>query len=73
MQPSLAPYPAWGEGKPMAQLALLLEPDEHPAAKSFKAALVEDGIPFISFGLDDMQQEHETETNVLPKVNVSRR
>jgi len=38
---------------------LLLEPDEHPAAKPFKAALVEDGIPFTSFGVDDVQQEYQ--------------
>jgi catechol 2,3-dioxygenase-like lactoylglutathione lyase family enzyme len=38
---------------------LVLEPDEHPAAKPFKAALVEDGIPFTSFGVDDVQQEYE--------------
>jgi catechol 2,3-dioxygenase-like lactoylglutathione lyase family enzyme len=38
---------------------LLLEPDEHPAAIPFKAALVEDGIPFTSFGVDDVQQEYE--------------
>ncbi len=38
---------------------LLLEPDEHPAAKPFKAALVEDGIPFTSFTVDDVQQEYE--------------
>jgi catechol 2,3-dioxygenase-like lactoylglutathione lyase family enzyme len=38
---------------------LLLEPDEHPAAKPFKAALVEDGIPFTSFGVDDVQGEYE--------------
>ena len=25
---------------------LVLEPDEHPAVKPFKSALVEDGIPF---------------------------
>ena len=37
----------------------MLEPDEHPAAKPFKAALVEDGIPFTSFGVDDVQQEYE--------------
>ena len=28
---------------------LLLEPSEHPAAKSFKSALVKDGIPAASF------------------------
>jgi catechol 2,3-dioxygenase-like lactoylglutathione lyase family enzyme len=36
---------------------LLLEPDAHPAAKPFKAALVEDGIPYASFGVDDLQAE----------------
>jgi len=38
---------------------LLLEPDEHPAAKPFKQALVEDGIPFTSFGVDDVHVEYE--------------
>src|SRR5438477_11980812 len=37
---------------------LVLEPDEHPAAKPFKAALVEDGIPFTSFGVDDVEREY---------------
>ena len=38
---------------------LLLEPDGHPAAKPFKAALVEDGIPYTSFGVADCQAEYE--------------
>ena len=38
---------------------LLLEPDGHPAAKPFKAALVEDGIPYTSFGVADIQAEYE--------------
>ena len=38
---------------------LLLEPDEHPAARPFKAALVEDGIPFASFAVDDVGREYE--------------
>ena len=38
---------------------LVLEPDEHPAARPFKAALVDDGIPFTSFGVDDVQREYE--------------
>jgi catechol 2,3-dioxygenase-like lactoylglutathione lyase family enzyme len=38
---------------------LLLEPDEHPAAKVFKTALVEDGIPFTSFAVDDVRREYE--------------
>jgi catechol 2,3-dioxygenase-like lactoylglutathione lyase family enzyme len=37
---------------------LLLEPDGHPAAGPFKRALVEDGIPFTSFGVDDIQREY---------------
>ena len=38
---------------------LLLEPDEHPAAGPFKEALVQDGIPFTSFGVDDVRAEFE--------------
>jgi catechol 2,3-dioxygenase-like lactoylglutathione lyase family enzyme len=38
---------------------LLLEPDQHPAAKAFKAALVADGIPLTSFGVDDVAAEYE--------------
>lgn len=38
---------------------LLLEPDGHPAARPFKDALVGDGIPFTSFGVDDVEAEHE--------------
>ena len=38
---------------------LLLEPDGHPAVSPFKAALVEDGIPFTSFAVDDARQEFE--------------
>jgi catechol 2,3-dioxygenase-like lactoylglutathione lyase family enzyme len=43
---------------------LLLEPDEHPAAKPFKAALVADGIPCTSFGVDDVQAEHDRLTKL---------
>jgi catechol 2,3-dioxygenase-like lactoylglutathione lyase family enzyme len=38
---------------------LVLEPDEHPAVKPFKAALVADGIPFTSFAVDDVPAEYE--------------
>jgi catechol 2,3-dioxygenase-like lactoylglutathione lyase family enzyme len=38
---------------------LLLEPDGHPAAKPFKQALVDDGIPFTSFAVADTQVEYE--------------
>lgn len=36
---------------------LLLEPDAHPAAKAFKAALVGDGMPYTSFAVDDVAAE----------------
>jgi catechol 2,3-dioxygenase-like lactoylglutathione lyase family enzyme len=36
---------------------LSLEPDEHPAAKPFKAALVDDGIPYTSFAVSDVDAE----------------
>jgi catechol 2,3-dioxygenase-like lactoylglutathione lyase family enzyme len=38
---------------------LLLEPDGHPAVGPFKKALVEDGIPFTSFGVDSVQAEYD--------------
>ncbi|SDR03395.1 Catechol 2,3-dioxygenase [Rhizobiales bacterium GAS113] len=37
---------------------LVLEPDGHPAAKPFKAALMADGIPYTSFAMDDVHAEH---------------
>lgn len=33
---------------------LLLEPDQHPAAKAYASALVADGIPAASFAIDDV-------------------
>ena len=38
---------------------LVLEPDDHPAVRPFKRALVEDGIPSTSFAVDDVEAEHE--------------
>jgi len=38
---------------------LALEPDEHHGAKVFKQTLVEDGIPWTSFAVDDLHKEHE--------------
>ena len=43
---------------------LLLEPDQHPAAKPFKAALVEDGMPYTSFAVDDVRAEFERMRNL---------
>jgi len=38
---------------------LVLEPDEHPAARPFKEALVADGIPFASSAVTDVHAETE--------------
>jgi catechol 2,3-dioxygenase-like lactoylglutathione lyase family enzyme len=38
---------------------LVLEPANHPAVGPFRAALVEDGIPFTSFAVDDVHKEYE--------------
>jgi catechol 2,3-dioxygenase-like lactoylglutathione lyase family enzyme len=43
---------------------LLLEPDGHPAARPFKEALVSDGIPYTSFGVEDCQAEYERLTKL---------
>lgn len=38
---------------------LLLEPDSHPAVRPLKRALVDDGIPYTSFAVKDVQAEYE--------------
>ena len=38
---------------------LLLEPSDHPAVGPFKQALMNDGIPFTSFAVDDANAEFE--------------
>ncbi|AXN47274.1 Glyoxalase/Bleomycin resistance protein/Dioxygenase superfamily protein [Mycobacterium marinum] len=38
---------------------LVLEPDEHPAAKPFKDALRSDGIPFTAFAVDNVRAEFD--------------
>lgn len=37
---------------------LVLEPSDHPAVRPFKAALVDDGIPYTSFSVEDCHAEH---------------
>jgi catechol 2,3-dioxygenase-like lactoylglutathione lyase family enzyme len=52
-----------GPGEP-GGVELVLEPNEHPAAKAFTAALVEDGIPITTFMVDDVVAAHrELEAN----------
>ncbi|MFF5125313.1 VOC family protein [Streptomyces syringium] len=38
---------------------LLLEPSGHPAARPYMTALVKDGIPAISFAVDDVRAEFD--------------
>ena len=38
---------------------LLLEPADHPAVGPFRSALVADGIPYTSFGVDDASAEFD--------------
>ena len=38
---------------------LVLEPAGHPAVGPYRKALVEDGIPFTAFTVDDVGAEHE--------------
>lgn len=46
-----------GPGEPDG-VELLLEPDDHPAAKEYQRALVADGIPAASFAVDDVTAAH---------------
>ena len=43
---------------------LILEPDAHPAAKQFKSAMRNDGIPFTSFAVENVAAEHERLTTL---------
>ena len=45
---------------------LLLEPNENPATRVFQKATFEQGIPFTTFGVANLEQEHER----LKKLNV---
>ena len=36
---------------------LALEPNQHPAMKTFQEAMMADGIPFTAFRVDDLQAE----------------
>ena len=38
---------------------VLLEPSGHPAATTYRKALVADGMPYTSFEVDDIQAEYE--------------
>jgi catechol 2,3-dioxygenase-like lactoylglutathione lyase family enzyme len=39
--------------------SISLEPKDHPAVRPFTDALLADGIPFCTLGVDDVQAEHD--------------
>ena len=53
-------------GNPKIDLELLLEPNAHPASKTYQEAIYNDGIPATMFYVDDL----ETEYNSLLKKGV---
>ncbi|MDO9063030.1 MAG: VOC family protein [Microbacterium sp.] len=42
-----------------AATQLSLEPDDHPAVKPFRSALVADGIPYLVLASDDVQADYD--------------
>ena len=46
-------------GHKKSEFELLLEPNVHPAAKSFQKAIFKDGIPSNMFYVDDLNEEFE--------------
>jgi len=51
---------------------LLLEPDAHPAAKPFKRALVEDGIPAAQLAELSMGMSHDFEAAIAEGATIVR-
>ena len=47
-----------------AEIELLLEPNENPAAQTFQRALFAQGIPATSFVATDLQAEYERMTRL---------
>jgi predicted enzyme related to lactoylglutathione lyase len=43
---------------------LLLEPNQHPAAKEYQEKLFADGIPVTMFGVSDIHAEHKRLTEI---------
>ena len=46
-------------GHKKSEFELLLEPNVHPAAKSYQKAIYKDGIPSNMFYVDDLNEEFE--------------
>ena len=51
---------------------LVLEPDAHPAARPFKVALVEDGIPYTAFAVDDVAPVFDDMCGNLIQIHAPR-
>ncbi len=47
-----------------ADMELLLEPNENPAAKTYQNAIHDAGIPANLFKVEDIRKEHERMTNL---------
>lgn len=43
---------------------LVLEPNAHPAAKTYQRAIFEDGIPATAFSVENIEQEYERMRNL---------
>ena len=43
----------------LGQFELLLEPNNHPAAKAYQEAIYKDNIPATSLTVDNVQEEYE--------------
>ena len=51
-------------GHEKSEFELLLEPNVHPAAKSYQKAIYKDGIPSTMFFVDDLNVEFERITSL---------
>lgn len=49
---------------------LLLEPNNHPAAKEYQEKIFADGIPATMFGVDDIQAEYERLKGLSVKFTI---
>lgn len=49
---------------------LLLEPNNHPAAKAYQERLFEEGIPVTMFGVEDIQKEYDRLVELGVKFSI---
>lgn len=42
-----------------SEVELAMEPDQHPAAKPFKMAVIDESIPYATFGTAEAQAEYQ--------------